>query len=205
MKIPTVGSQVVVKCRKCLDGDMQIVASRVSTGSETMITLKCIKCNGINLHTDRDLSILLGGHKDDDGKPMIHLIPVDVMLEQAKLWTTGANKYREDNWKEGMDYSRCYNALERHLWAWWLGEEIDPDNGQHHLDSVIWCAIVLRYFQLHEQKYTKFDNRPKDGDKNVIIHSTPKLRQELIIPFTEESLRSAKRPRDFEIGEPLDE
>lgn len=105
------------------------------------------------------------GFKADAGKPRMDLIPPDVLLELGKLYALGASKYEDDNWKLGMDFKRVYAALQRHVLYWWGGEETDPIDGQHHLDSVIWCAIALRYYMLHYDTYEKFDSRRKSPTK----------------------------------------
>lgn len=102
---------------------------------------------------------LKGGFKADAGKSRVDLIPPEVILELGKLYAIGAVKYDDDNWKLGMDYKRVYAAMQRHALKWWAGEELDPVDGQHHLDSVIWCAVALRYYMLHYEKYKDFDSR----------------------------------------------
>jgi len=104
---------------------------------------------------------LKAGFKADAGKARIDLIPADVLMELGKLYAKGAEKYADNNWKLGMDYGRVYSAMMRHALKFWSGEEFDPD-GQHHLDSVIWNAITLRYFQLHREKYAQFDDRNRE-------------------------------------------
>lgn len=102
---------------------------------------------------------LKGGFKSDVGKPRIGLIPPDVLIELAKLYTIGAEKYSPNNWRLGMDFERVYSAMQRHALKWWNGEELDPVDGQHHLDSVIWGAVALRYYMLHYDDYKDFDTR----------------------------------------------
>lgn len=101
-----------------------------------------------------------GGYKADEDKPRMDLIPPDVLLDLGRLYSMGAAKYSPYNWAKGMKWGRPYAALLRHLFKWWMGEESDPD-GQHHLDSVIWCAITLKYFVNHPEKYSSFDDRLK--------------------------------------------
>jgi hypothetical protein len=102
---------------------------------------------------------LKGGFKADDGKSRVDLIPPEVLLELGKLYGLGAVKYADDNWKLGIEYKRVYAAMLRHAYKWWAGEEVDEVDKQHHLDSVIWCAVALRYYMLHYDKYNKFDSR----------------------------------------------
>lgn len=98
------------------------------------------------------------GHKDDVGKERYDLIPHGPLREFAKLWTMGARKYADHNWRKGILYSRLFSAMMRHAWAFWGGESFDPD-GQHHLDSVAWCAFVLREFEMNPTEYLHFDDR----------------------------------------------
>ena len=102
-----------------------------------------------------------GGRKDDGGKPRMDLIPAGPLFELAKVYTIGSAKYGDYNWHKGMKFGRVFAAMMRHAWKWWRGEEFDPD-GQHHLDSVAWCAFTLRYYMLHNKKYQQFDDRQKE-------------------------------------------
>ena len=91
-----------------------------------------------------------GGIKDDSGKPQIGLIPAVFIWGLARVLTFGAMKYTRDgvngehNWRKGLKYSRCFDALQRHLWAWWNGEENDPESGESHLDHASCCLAFLR-------------------------------------------------------------
>ncbi len=102
---------------------------------------------------------LKSGFKADAGKSRIDLIPPEVLLELGNLYALGAEKYDDNNWKIGMDFGRVYAAMQRHALKWWAGEELDQIDGQHHLDSVIWCAVALRYYMLEYKDYEKFDSR----------------------------------------------
>lgn len=86
----------------------------------------------------------MSGRKDDSQKLRYDLIPPGPLAGLADVYTRGAAKYGDWNWREGFAWSRIYGALMRHLQAWWDGEVFDGDNGQHHLDSVAWCAFTLR-------------------------------------------------------------
>ena len=89
--------------------------------------------------------------KDDAGKPRYSLIPVDALREVAQLFTDGAKKYGDRNWEKGMEYSRVYDALQRHAEAWLEGQDRDQDpNGSRQLNmaSVAWCAMALISYHL---------------------------------------------------------
>jgi hypothetical protein len=131
---------------------------------------KCDSCgmDGYELTFTKgyDPANLKKGYKHDDGKLDWSLLPWSPIIALVKLFMVGAKKYDRDNWKKGMDYSRCYNALLRHLTVWWNGERIDPETKCHHLTSVMWCALVLLYYEMAGKAYEHFDDRPIDGPAN---------------------------------------
>lgn len=88
------------------------------------------------------------GRKDDQEKLRIGLIPVRPLLLLADVYTRGAKKYADDNWRKGLAWHRVFDALQRHALAWWAGEQSDPDDGQHHLASVAWCALTLMEYEI---------------------------------------------------------
>jgi hypothetical protein len=42
-----------------------------------------------------------------------------------------------------MSWGRCFAACMRHLWAFWRGEECDPESGHHHLLHAGCCVMYL--------------------------------------------------------------
>lgn len=117
---------------------------------------------------DIKLAELPQGAKFDTGKLRYDLIPPEALEGLALVYTIGANKYADRNWEKGISFGRVFAALMRHAWKWWLGEERDPD-GQHHLDSVAWCAFALR-------TYIARSNMKQFDDRNIIDqnkNSTP--------------------------------
>lgn len=84
------------------------------------------------------------GIKLDQGKMQIGLISGIFLFGLAKVLTFGAKKYAAHNWRNGIAYSRLFDALQRHLWAWWTGEETDPETGESHLDHAACCLMFLR-------------------------------------------------------------
>ena len=87
------------------------------------------------------------GRKDDEDKLRYDLIPPEALAGLAAVFTMGAKKYDDRNWEKGIAYGRLYAALLRHLEAWRRGEDRDTENGQHHLDSVVWNAAALRAYE----------------------------------------------------------
>lgn len=97
---------------------------------------------------DKTYSADNGGLRDDNGKTEFHLLPLDGITELGKVYTFGAKKYAPRNWERGMLWSRCYNSLLRHLYAYWGGERSDQETGLHHMAHVAWNAIALLVYSL---------------------------------------------------------
>ena len=93
-----------------------------------------------------------GGRKFDGNKLEYGLIPPLAQQEMVRVLTFGAQKYERDNWKRVPDSKRRYfDAMERHIWAWKMGEKIDPESGIHHLAHAMCCLSFL--FE-HDVKYS---------------------------------------------------
>lgn len=88
------------------------------------------------------------------------LIPVYPLTVLAKHYGLGALKYDSNQWRKGYEYSLSYAALQRHLTAWWNGEDLDPEFGDSHLAAVAWHAFTLLQF---EKDFPEMDDRFKSG------------------------------------------
>jgi hypothetical protein len=88
----------------------------------------------------------------------LDLIPAKPLWLLSEVYGRGARKYDDRNWEKGIEFSKLYGALQRHLLLWWTGEEIDPEDGQHHLASVAWHAFAL--LELGET-HPELDDRPR--------------------------------------------
>jgi len=85
-----------------------------------------------------------GGFKLDQGKLRWDLVQPLVLEEYVKVLTFGAKKYAPNNWRKVDDQkSRYFAALMRHIWAWWRGEQRDPETGFHHLAHAMCCVAFL--------------------------------------------------------------
>ncbi|UAK38387.1 DUF5664 domain-containing protein [Gordonia bronchialis] len=86
------------------------------------------------------------------------LIPAEPLRLLAALYGRGVAKYSERNWEAGYEWSKSFAALNRHLWQFWSGEDVDTETGLPHLASVAWHAFaLLEYMTTHPE----FDDRPK--------------------------------------------
>jgi len=83
--------------------------------------------------------------KNDSEKVRMDLLPPYALTEIAKVFTIGAKKYSDWNYLKdgGLETSRVYAALLRHLFAWYSGESLDPETGESHLTHAGCCAMML--------------------------------------------------------------
>jgi hypothetical protein len=70
-------------------------------------------------------------------KPSISDTPLGPLFEISRVLSHGAVKYGRFNWRDtSIRASVYFNAIFRHLSAWFDGQDIDPDSGEHHLAHV---------------------------------------------------------------------
>lgn len=72
-------------------------------------------------------------NKPNAGKPQHHMLDPYMLDQIAAVLEFGAQKYEKWNWVKGYPYSTIFDSLMRHLWAWWGGENDDPESGLPHL------------------------------------------------------------------------
>lgn len=110
------------------------------------------------------------GTKFDTGKARIDLVPKSVIFSIAEILTFGAIKYAAHNWKKGILYSRVFSSLMRHMWAWWDGEDMDPESGKSHLWHAGCNIAFLIEYESNKEKYVSFDDRyvgEKEDDRDT--------------------------------------
>lgn len=99
------------------------------------------------------------GRKDDSDKIEMALLDPGFLEGIAKVLTYGSRKYARYNWAKGISYHRVYSAMQRHLNAFWKGEENDPETGLSHLYHASCNAMFLCAFEANKDKYKEFDDR----------------------------------------------
>lgn len=85
-------------------------------------------------------------------------VPSEVIAEIGLAMMEGARKYGRHNYRiAGVRASVYYDALFRHVIAWWEGEDVDPDSGLNHVVKALSTLTVLRDAMIND-KLT--DDRP---------------------------------------------
>lgn len=98
--------------------------------------------------------------KDSVGIDKVPLSTVSavVIAEMGLGMLEGARKYGRHNYRvSGIRASVYYDAVLRHLMAWWEGEDNDKDSGLPHIVKALSALSVLRDAQ-HNDMVT--DDRP---------------------------------------------
>lgn len=91
--------------------------------------------------------LTLHGKKNDglDNKTRWELMPLDCLEDIARVYTEGAKKYGDNNWKTlDNGYERYKGALLRHLYDAETSV-FDRETGCRHLAQVAWNAIAMLY------------------------------------------------------------
>tara|TARA_R110000737_G_scaffold32008_2_gene50396 strand:- start:580 stop:924 length:345 start_codon:yes stop_codon:yes gene_type:complete len=86
------------------------------------------------------------------------LLPPEALTAIAERFGLGAAKYEDRNWERGYDWSLSYGAMQRHLLAWWGGEDLDEEFGDSHLAAAGFHILVLLSFA---ENYPTGDDRPR--------------------------------------------
>jgi hypothetical protein len=79
-----------------------------------------------------------------EAKPKLSDTPTVGIREMGRVFTMGAGKYGRFNWrKHAVSSSVYYDAAQRHLMAWFDGEDLDPESGLPHLAHVMACVNII--------------------------------------------------------------
>ena len=93
-------------------------------------------------------------------KVPLHLVPPSAKHFLALALANGATKYGPYNWRDTAISVSVYKAaMERHMDAFWDGEECAQDSGVHHVaHAMACCALILDALttgKLHDDRPTK--------------------------------------------------
>lgn len=86
----------------------------------------------------------------------VGLVPPEAILALSRVYAMGSRKYADHNFRKGYEWSKSFDALQRHALQWWSGEDLDPESGESHLMHVAWHAFALWLFT---QDHPGYDDR----------------------------------------------
>lgn len=139
----------------------------------------------------------MAGIKYDNDKLRMDLIPMDSIRDVAAVYTMGAKKYADENWREGISWKRIYGAVLRHISLWFLGQDRDEESGLSHLAHAAWGLLtLLNYTRTHPE----LDDRPilrSNGSNNPRVDATAGTSESPVVsrflPGTAELVRGSQQ------------
>lgn len=90
----------------------------------------------------------------------------------ARHYGRGAEKYEDNNWRRGYEWSLSYAALQRHATAFWGGEDVDPETGSHHLAAVAFHAFAMMEWG---RTHPEMDDRHKPTMREALDRAVRKV------------------------------
>ena len=98
-------------------------------------------------------------------KVAISRFPVIGTIMGSMAMMDGADKYGPYNWRDKDVIAHIYvDAMFRHIFDWWEGQERASDSLVHHLGHLIACAAILLDAQATGHL---IDDRPIQRDRNT--------------------------------------
>ena len=112
--------------------------------------------NKVISYVDNNPKTLVGA-----AKVPLHLVPPSAKYYLAQALKNGADKYGSYNWRDAAISVSTYKAaMERHMDAFWDGEDLAEDSGVHHVAHAMACAALI----LDAMSIDKLvDDRPTKG------------------------------------------
>lgn len=94
-----------------------------------------------------------GAQREKMGKPRYDLMPARIVNDYyAAIADFGAKKYAPRNWEKGLPQSQIADSLQRHLWAYMEGEDLDQESNLPHAGHILWNAVALLYGYHHKKE-----------------------------------------------------
>lgn len=104
----------------------------------------------------------------DENKLRFDLLPPEVLIELTRVYSMGALKYDDHNWRKGMKWSKVYRCIFSHVLKWALGQTVDKETGCHHLMLAAWNCCTLFMYQLHKLGVDDRFKFPIDDNFNYV-------------------------------------
>lgn len=123
-----------------------------------------------------------------------NLVPAEPLRLLAEHYGRGAEKYDAHQWRKGYEWSKSFDALMRHAWQFWAGENLDDETARPHMAAVAWHAFALLEFM---QTHPKFDDRPNSEQAGDQV-------ADLVPTDPDEAMRELQRYQAFGPGDVVD-
>lgn len=105
---------------------------------------------------------MVEGKRYNEGKRKWGLLSFKALAELVKVLEFGAKKYDSWNWSKGLSFTETFESMQRHLVAWYNGEDNDSETGLSHMAHVFCNAMFLMHFIVtktgKDDRYFKNEN-----------------------------------------------
>lgn len=136
-------------------------------GAELQANVPCLEqgCECENyIHGETRVTSATGASKGTK-EARYDLIPIPALDLLARLYGKGAVKYAAHNWRLGYEWSKSYAAAQRHMNAFWSGEDIDPETGiPHPICAAFHMFALTTYLTEHPELDDRFETRDRRSD-----------------------------------------
>ena len=95
----------------------------------------------------RIIDSITGGEKGQKNV-RLHAAPWESLAELGRVFTFGEDKYDDYNFRKGYKWSLSFDALQRHVWAFWNREDRDAESSLHHMAHAAWHTLILLFFSI---------------------------------------------------------
>lgn len=105
--------------------------------------------DGIIAEVPRQRPVSETGGEKEASNTSYSSMPWDALRALAEHYHAGQAKYPNDpvtnqpNYRKGYPMSLSFEALHRHLSAYWMGETLDPETQTNHMLAVAWHALNM--------------------------------------------------------------
>lgn len=92
----------------------------------------------------------------NEGKLRYDLLEPYAIEKLTEVFTKGAEKYSDNNWRSGFKWSSLLASLKRHLNSFEKGDDFDEETKLLHIAHVAWNAMALI---THYKEHPELDDR----------------------------------------------
>lgn len=107
-----------------------------------------VEATRVRVSTENRITDPVTGGQKGQKRCQLGALDPDALSWVGSVAGYGSEKYARYNFAKGYAWSLSYDALQRHLMAFWNGENLDPESHLPHLAHACWHCLALMTFSL---------------------------------------------------------